>query len=166
MAGQNKLDLQKVLRLAVAQARLALDESNTALNELSNDFLAMAAEIDSLASLIDKSANLPADLRPTLEEAINAFRIKTQQGTVSFQFYDKFSQRMNHLITTLGEMDELVEQGGIEDPAQWQALKESVRKRYTMEQEHRMLDAIEAGATVDEAVAASAPSREDDIELF
>lgn len=159
-------DMQKILRLAVAQSRLALDESATAIDNLSAAFLAMATEIESMDHLLQESANLPTDIRKTITEAIAEFRLQTQQGTMAFQFYDKFCQRMHHLMTTLAEMDELVGTGGMQDPAKWQALKDSVRNRYTMEQEHRLLDAIESGASPEEALAASQASQEEDIELF
>jgi len=161
MSEQDLHELQTVLRLAIAQSQLALDESGAAVDELGSAFLAMAAEVDRLDSIAQGSS-------PTteLKDAIAAYRQQALRGTIAFQFYDKFSQRMHHLMTTLAELDAMTGTGGLQDPAQWQGLKDSIRQRYTMEQEHRLLDAIEAGASPAEAVAVSAPSQGDDIELF
>lgn len=166
MADDKVQDMQWVLRMSVAQSRRALEESGSALEELSDAFLDMASEVENLATLLEQNPNLSGDATNTLKQAIFNYRQHVQQGLISFQFYDKFSQRMHHLMTTLTELDQQIEDDALNDVERWQALWASIRNRYTMEQEHRLLDAIEAGATVDEAVAASAPPQDDDIELF
>ena len=100
---------------------------------------------------------------------------------IAFQFYDKLTQRLNHVTGSLGSLADLVnDQRRLYNPYEWLGMQEKIKSRYTMEEERLMFEAIMEGKTVKQALAIyvqaiedrkqkttdNGGGDEDDIELF
>jgi len=95
---------------------------------------------------------------------------RMQEIVIAFQFYDKMSQRLNHVGASLGSLTEIIgDDHRLYHPDAWLALQSYIRSKYTMKEEIEMFDAVLRGCSVDEAlklVADVVRDSEDDIELF
>lgn len=66
-----------------------------------------------------------------------------QQAIIAFQFYDKLSQRLNHVSHGLSGLAEIVShEMHAKDEAQWEAFKSEVRKGTTMREEEELFELI------------------------
>ncbi len=89
------------------------------------------------------------------------------EATIGFQFYDKMTQRQNHMTVTLHELVELIQNhGAAGTPEKWREIHDSVHQRYTMEQDKRLMEAIIAGHSPEQAVTEASKPVDADIELF
>ena len=99
---------------------------------------------------------------------------KIGEIVVAFQFYDKLSQRLEHVSHSLDSLSDVMgDEAQCAKPDTWIALQSFIRQKYTMREETEMFDAIIQGYTVAEAldmVANNQSSEEveadDDVELF
>ncbi len=157
------------LKLAIAQSQLSLKDAGHSVAMLTNSFIDMLEEVNTLKSAIAgfESKDISEGARTELNGICDRYLEKSVFGTIGFQFYDKLSQRLNHMTTTLEELLRLLEANGAQaSPEQWQAIEDSVRRRYTMEQDKALLEHIRQGASVEHAIHEASKPQEHDIELF
>jgi len=157
-----------MLSLAVAQIDRAMNEGTDSVSALTDSFTSMAQS----ASFIDEAgATLPDTTeKNTILKNSKMISSQMQSAIVAFQFYDKLSQRLNHVCNSLSSLSELVgDSKRLFNPSEWQGLQERIRSKYPTESDKHMFDALLAGASVEEALKASETESEektDDIELF
>lgn len=162
-----------MLGIVVAQVRHAMEDSSASLNTLANSFSATAAHIEAFKeALLEVGQQLPAEINVEARVAeINEQNIKS---VMAFQFYDRLSQRLEHVCGTVSALAELVaDRQAMFIPSEWLKLQERIRSQYTMEQEKMLFDAILKGVPINEAIElagsvklANTSSKYDDIELF
>jgi len=159
-----------MLNLAVAQISGAMRDGDESVATLTDTFAAMMTNIDAIQAASDA---LPAESSQKDEITRNCAAISSQMQTtiVAFQFYDKLSQRLDHLAGTLASLGALV--GRPEqlcNPSAWRALQADIKSRYTVESDKALFDAILSGVSIEEALrqngARDDKPRQDDIELF
>jgi len=164
----------RMLNLAVAQIDMAMRQSDDSIGALTNSFTSMIGKVNAISTALD---NLPCEEHQAEIELTrrNCAEIahSVNHSIVAFQFYDKLSQRLDHVNHALKALSGLVEdQAKIYNPAEWAGLKYQIRSRYSMKEEQDMFDILLAGATIEEALdscrekVTSLTSSEDDIELF
>jgi hypothetical protein len=121
--------------------------------------------MDTFTSMADTLATIDVALG-TLPDTIGNGMVKTEiqdnarqvaqkvhQAIIAFQFYDKLVQRLDHVCHSLSGLSGLVsDTSRLYNPAEWSALQELIRSKYTMAEERGMFDAVMAGATVEEAL--------------
>jgi hypothetical protein len=74
-------------------------------------------------------------------------------------------QRLDHVCHSLSGLSELVgDNARLYNPAEWSALQEAIRSKYTMAEERAMFDAVMAGATVQDALQTYMASRMQEVE--
>lgn len=140
-----------MLGITVAQVQHAMDESSTSFNVLANSFAETSTHIEALKSALSQT-KVAADLG--LEQKIAEISAKNIQSIIAFQFFDRLSQRLDHVCKSISELASLVsDRSSIYQPDAWLALQKSIRSQYTMEQEKVLFDAILGGATFHEALA-------------
>ncbi|WP_199610917.1 hypothetical protein [Flocculibacter collagenilyticus] len=140
----------KLLSLSVAQIHHSLTEGDNSVNALTSTFKNLADICFHVKSHISDPENLDLEkldsLTDNLTEQINS-------AIVAFQFYDRLSQRLDHVALNLESLsDILASDEAIKDKDQWQKLRLQIKQRYTIEAEHVMFNAIMGGATVQEAI--------------
>lgn len=173
-----------MLALAVAQIEMSMRESDGSVEVLSNSFTSMVGQVKMIERTV---AALPdsvemTDAKVAIISSCATVSEMMHSAIIAFQFYDKLTQRLNHVTGSLGSLADLVnDQRRLYNPYEWLGMQEKIKSRYTMEEERLMFDAIMQGKTVKQALAiyvqaiedrkqktadSSSGDDEDDIELF
>ncbi len=167
-----------MLALAVAQIEISMRDSDGSVEVLSNSFTSMVGQVKMIetaaAALADTPAN--ADVKAAIIDNCALVGDTMHHAIIAFQFYDKLTQRLSHVTSSLGALANLVSDvRRLYNPYEWLGMQEKIKSRYTMEEERLMFDAMMEGKSVKQALAiyvqAMAEKRhkeedEEDIELF
>ncbi len=165
-----------MMELAVAQIETAMKDSDGSVGVLADSFTSM---MDSIRQINDEVRDLPEDDKTAgphrtigrhCEEVIS----RMQSVIVAFQFYDKLTQRLNHVSRSIDGLADLIGSPvRLYNPEEWRKLQEQVRSKYSMEEERVMFDAITRGMSISQALALyhtamreKKAQEEGDIELF
>lgn len=165
-----------MLALAVAQIEASMAEGDESISTLSNAFTFIAASLhdwrEKQTAALTQSAIDQSQI-DALEQNADSVQAQVNNAIIAFQFYDRLTQRLHHVKSSLLDLGDLIGDGSrLYNPEAWQSLQQGIKKSYTMEAERAMFDAILQGASVEEALntfraSQSAVSEsEDDIELF
>lgn len=163
----------RMLNLAVAQISVAMHEGEDSVGSLTTSFLSMVESVDEISQATTKAAP-GGEFDPMRQDILArcaSVQGKIQQSIVAFQFYDRLSQRLDHVRLALGALSDLVsDKSRLFNPAEWTELQAGIRSRYTMQEEQDMFEALLKGASIDEALEQVRGRLEkgdiDDIELF
>ena len=168
-----------MLNLAVAQIDGSMSEGNSSIETLSASFTGLATNLSDIQSSIfqmkGKYDDGDADkLKLIIEGSTTTALDKVHSAIIAFQFYDKLTQRLEHVSQSLGALTALIsDPTAIYSPIEWRALQESIRAKYTMKEERNMFDKVIAGVPIEEALADFNQAlldrvncEEDEIELF
>ncbi|PLA74099.1 hypothetical protein CYQ88_07610 [Hydrogenovibrio sp. SC-1] len=138
-----------VLNLSVAQIELTITDGDNSVNALIDSFEFMSKHIESIEVSSKKIAEMSNDVEGIAEHnasllvQTNDLAQKMQQAIIAFQFYDKLSQRLNHVSNGLSGLSEIVShEMHAKDQAQWEAFKAEVRKGTTMREEEELFELI------------------------
>lgn len=173
-----------MLALAVAQIEMSMRESDGSVEVLSNSFTSMVGQVKMIERTIAGLADTAeiTDAKTTIISSCETVSEMMHSAIVAFQFYDKLTQRLNHVTGSLGSLADLVnDTRRLYNPYEWLGMQEKIKSRYTMEEERLMFEAIMQGKTVKQALAiyvqaledrkqkasdSGGGADEDDIELF
>lgn len=163
----------RMLFLAIAQIEIALSESDSSVDDLTEAFTSMVERENEIAGSIDQISTDATDqkLCQSIKENAAAVAARMQSAIVAFQFYDKLTQRLVHVGSSMEEMSSLLDdESRIEEVEEWRKLQASIKSKYSMREEHELFNAVISGADVRDAVrqynAAHQDDSVDDIELF
>jgi hypothetical protein len=177
-AGQPDLDWSQVaetvrmLNLAVAQIAMAMHEGEDSVESLSRSFTEMIGNVNAIALAVTETGDGDgAALQEDVLQRCTSVQGRIQQNIMAFQFYDRLSQRLDHVRFALDSLSALVaDNTRLFNPGEWHGLQQTIRSRYTMREEQDMFDALASGSTVEEALemvrAKILQGEIDDIELF
>jgi hypothetical protein len=162
----------RMLNLAVAQIAMAMHEGEDSVESLSRSFTEMVGNVNAISLAVAESGggDDPASRGDVLQRCA-AVQGRIQQNIMAFQFYDRLSQRLDHVRFALDSLSALVaDNSRLFNPGEWHGLQQTIRSRYTMREEQDMFEALASGATVEEALemvrAKICQGEIDDIELF
>ena len=163
----------RMLFLAVAQIEIAMRESDDSVQKLTQAFTAMMLRERVISQAVDDLPDTAETrvIRQTIRQNADQVTEEIQGAVIAFQFYDKLSQRLTHVGTSIESLSELVgDTSRIYNPEEWKALQHAIRSRYSMREEHEMFDSVMRGGNVRDAVRtyneAHKGHLEDDIEFF
>ena len=163
----------RMLSLAVAQIQVAMRESDDSVAQLTRAFTNMMSHEQQIAVAARKLPEKPGsqDARDTIQNSVEEVSREVQSAVVEFQFYDKLTQRLAHVGSTIEALGELVSDESRKlNPRAWQDLQASIKSGYSMREEHEMFDSVMNGGDVQEAIRsyhqAHQHKTEDDIEFF
>lgn len=138
-----------VLNLSVAQIDLSITEGDNSVNTLIDSFTFMSQHIDQIQQAGSKLAEMSGDQagmdehKSTLLSEAGELSQKMQQAVIAFQFYDKLSQRLEHVSHGLSGLAEIVShEMKVKNEEEWEAFKASVRKGTTMREEEELFELI------------------------
>ena len=163
-----------MLALAVAQIDTSLQEGSQSVSQLTSNFTAMADNAQKLLTIASESGDsIPVEIGTIARE----LQTEIHHAIIAFQFYDRLTQRLDHVGESLEKMGHL-----IGDPSQrylprpWDGLQKEIKSNYTMQAERIMFEHIMAGHSVAEALEIyhhhftqqddDGFGTDDDIELF
>lgn len=160
----------RMLNLAVAQISMAMHEGEDSLGTLTASFSGMVSSVDEIARIVNRELS-DADAAVDIFGECSRVHDGVQQSIMAFQFYDRLSQRLDHVKEALEQLGKLVaDPGRLYSPQEWTRLQQRIRSRYTMREEQEMFDALLRGESVEQALEAVKARLEagdiDDIELF
>lgn len=143
-----------MLTLAVSQIECTMTDGEKSVSELTQSFTYIASK---LKEIIDQSSDKSADENGEENKNLNISAQDVHQRVVnaiiSFQFYDRLSQRLDHVKRDLRWLSDLVSNPQeLYSPIAWQKLQEDIMSNYTMEEERLMFQHIMSGASVEEAL--------------
>ena len=158
-----------MLDFAVARMSHAMSDGNDSVDTLIESFTHMAKEVESIQDTAN-SLN-ENEQKETMLKQCTSIHNNMNQAITAFQFYDRLSQRMQHITNSLDSMSNLITQEDQRiDCEKWQDLKSMIRANYTLESDKRMFESLLSGTSVSEIInqaAQSANSSEvGEIELF
>lgn len=162
----------RMLNLAVAQIAMAMHEGEDSVESLSQSFTEMVGNVNEIASAVSELEGAKeSEIKSEILHNCASVQGRIQQNIVAFQFYDRLSQRLDHVKFALDSLSGLVSDGSrLFNPGEWRSLQEAIRGRYTMREEQDMFDALARGATIEEALEMVRKKIHqgeiDDIELF
>jgi hypothetical protein len=157
----------KMLSLAIAQIETALHEGDLESANIASTFI----EINSQAKQLSRN-------EIDAQSACKNIENQTMNAVIAFQFYDRLSQRVDHVQNGLRKMVDIIgDHKAISDPEKWKRSQDDIKASYTMEAERLMFDRIMQGEELEEVLkiyrhnfAASHEGEEQDsgdiIELF
>lgn len=166
-----------MLNLAVTQIDQSMNEGNSSVSTLSTSFTGLAtnlSDIQSSVAQLGQKGESSEKMKLIIEGSTSTALDKVHSAIIAFQFYDKLSQRLDHVSQSLSSLTALISNPTeLYSPIAWQGLQETIRSKYTMEEERQMFDKVISGVPIEEALiefkqdmANKTASEEDEIELF
>ncbi len=165
----------RMMELAAAQINLAMRDGDDSIGALSNSFTSMIGNVNTISVALKKmgsDSDVDKIAQQTIEDNCDQVTEQMHSAIVAFQFYDRLSQQLAHVVHSLDSMGELIgDNNRLYNPFEWKGLQETIRARYSMQEEQEMFDALLNGASIDEALSICEEKianrdASDDIELF
>lgn len=160
-----------LLTLAVSQIECTMSDGEKSVAELTNSFSFIAEKISRLTTLSDNQAEFDK-----FKSEAHEIHSSIINSIVAFQFYDRLSQRLDHVKRDLCWLSDLVsDPETANNPEAWDKLQSDIKSNYSMEEERLMFEHIMNGASVSEALeiyhhhfeqAAQKDDDNDEVELF
>lgn len=155
------------LNLAVAQIQMSMKDGDHSVSTLIDSFTTLSGcvqVIDSASSEIPDQPTTETDcraIRETVQTNVDLVAEKVGAAIVAFQFYDKLTQRLSHVSSSLAALSTLVsDQDHIDSHEDWHNLREQIRKIYSMVDEASMYDAIMQGENIETALKIATQQQE------
>jgi hypothetical protein len=150
-----------LLSVSVAQIKSILSDGGESVSELTESFI-------ELAETLNKLMTHKTDIDHT---DLNKIKQQIEQGIIAFQFYDRISQRLDHVSNSLQHMGGIIsDENRRIDPSEWQSFQKQIQEKFTMESERKLFSEILKGVPLEQALEASksinSDSGDDSIELF
>ncbi len=155
------------LNLAVAQIEMSMKDGDHSVSTLIDSFTTLSGcvqVIDSASSEIPDRPTVETDcrtIRETVQTNVDLVAEKIAAAIVAFQFYDKLTQRLSHVSSSLSELTKIVsDQEQIASHEDWHTLREQLRKTYSMVDEASMFEAIMRGEDIESAIRIASSNKE------
>ena len=157
----------RMLDLAAARVSYALHDGNDSVDTLISSFTNMTEQVMTMQTGIE---SLPdSDAKTALLGNCQQAMTTVQETTMAFQFYDRLSQRMQHISISLDELSKLIDTPDLmKHSTSWLALEDKIRSHYTLDNDLSMFEAVLAGENIEDILSKATDVVEDDgdIELF
>lgn len=148
-----------ILNLSVAQIDLSITEGDNSVNTLIDSFTYMSQHIEQIQAFSLRIAALAGEpaqaLQNELQSETSELASKMNQAIVAFQFYDKLSQRLEHVSHDISGLAEIVShEMRVKDASEWEVFKTSVRQGTTMREEEELFELVfDQNIPVQEAIS-------------
>lgn len=162
---KNQKNQVTLLQLAAAQLAMSLKETEQPFDDLSKLFIEIVEGYNSMEGMIgstDPSAVL------ALKDINQLTQRKVREAIIDFQFYDRMTQRLQHIMSNIQDAIKVIENG---DEEEWTNIFEGIEKSYTMRQETDLFNSIRSGVGFEDAIKSLVEQTynrdtKPDIELF
>ncbi|MBT1445243.1 hypothetical protein KJI95_11995 [Shewanella sp. JM162201] len=156
----------KLLLLSMAQIELTLTDGDYNVTGLGQQFTDMASHLRQVNLHLANQPDTPKDI---IKHGI-MLETEIDKGVVAFQFYDRLSQRLQHVVTGLALTEELLcDEHKRLDGEEWLKIQKQIKSTYSLDCERKMFDLVLQGMPLHQALALYRDEhlyRKDDIELF
>lgn len=143
-----------MLALAVAQVESSMRDGEQSVSTLSSSFTEMADYVSRIRNLTSKvTPNNLEKYQSVIDDTTANLEHNVQNAVVAFQFYDRISQRLDHVCQSLDKLGQLIsEKETLFNPNCWRDLQEQIKSSYTMDAERIMFEHILRGHSIEEAL--------------
>ncbi|QYJ97438.1 hypothetical protein K0J45_18370 [Shewanella alkalitolerans] len=157
----------KLLLLATAQIELSLTDGDHNVTGLGQLFTQMAGHLTQVNRHLHGTADTPVAILAHSDSLMQAI----DSGVMAFQFYDRISQRLNHVITALSLMETMLgDEQRRHSQAAWANLQREIQAHYSLDCERQMFAALLEGVPIHQALNAYRETHlqqtKQDVELF
>ena len=145
----------RMLFLAIAQIEIALRESDDSVGHLTEVFTSMVERENKIAESISRLSSKGDDEQILSSIEHDAIKVtgEMQSAIVAFQFYDRLTQRLAHVGSSMESLSELLNDNNrINEVEEWLELKANIKSKYSMREEHELFDVVIAGGDVRDAI--------------
>jgi hypothetical protein len=143
----NEIISQKEADKIMTEAREIMGRIKEADSSLTED----ADRMEDLISIM--GSGILSGARDRATNAADEANVMIQDTIIAFQFYDRLSQRLHQIVSSLGMMSQLfADKQRLHNPYEWAELQDSIKARYTIDADRIMFDALLAGASIEDAV--------------
>lgn len=144
----------RLLHLAIAQITVSLKEGDESVESLADSFTSMAGgikDIELLAyQLLDNESKQPTQ---AMLDKCSVLASAIQGAIIGFQFYDRITQQLTHVCSSLTALGDLVsDPDRLYRPYEWQALQNDIHSNFSLESDRRMFEALVNGASIGEVL--------------
>lgn len=137
-----------LLTLAVSQIECTMTDGEKSVSELTKSFSHIAEQISSLTQKDTTTTDIE-----NFQSQASEIHSSIINSIVAFQFYDRLTQRLDHVKRDLSWLSELVSDPEKANHAHaWKKLQQDIKSNYSMEEERLMFEHIMNGASVKEAL--------------
>ena len=143
-----------MLALAVAQVESSMKDGEQSVGTLSASFTDMAEYLSQIRTLTQKVTPDNLDrYKSVISETTSNLENNVHNAVVAFQFYDRISQRLDHVCHSLDKLGTLISnRESLFNPDSWRNLQNQIKGSYTMEAERIMFEHILLGHSIEEAL--------------
>ncbi|MDQ7050295.1 MAG: hypothetical protein Q9M92_12485 [Enterobacterales bacterium] len=138
-----------LLQLAAAQLALSLKETEQPFDNLSKLFIEIVEGYNHIETLIGSENS--EDIKQ-LKLLHNQTQGRVRNAIVDFQFYDRMTQRLQHIMATIQDAISCLNPDNGIDDAQWQHIFDNIEKSYTMREEIQLFNSIRNGVGFEQAI--------------
>jgi hypothetical protein len=139
--------IARMLGLCEAQMESAIGDADTSVDTLVKAFTEIVASTRAIEAA---APNVDAQLRTQLD----AIGKQMTAAIVAFQFYDKLTQRLEHVRYSLSSLAMFVcDRSQSSQRDQWRRLFTALKRLYRTEEERQLFQLMVEGATAEEALA-------------
>lgn len=132
----------KMLHLSIAHITTSIHDGEESVDNLGNSFTSMGTDAFVINEIIENNKeNLSEDDYKTLQTKCEHLQNLIRGAIVSFQFFDRFSQQLDHVCFSLNSLADIVsDPAKIYHPVEWHALQNQIRSTYSMDVEREVFD--------------------------
>lgn len=143
-----------MLALAVAQVESSMKDGEQSVGTLSASFTDMADYLSQIRNLTAKVSPDSLDrYKSVIDETTCNLEKNVHSAVVAFQFYDRISQRLDHVCQSLDKLGALIgNKATLYNPESWEGLQNQIKNSYTMDAERIMFEHILRGHSIEEAL--------------
>jgi len=146
-----------MLTLAVAQIEGSMKDGEKSVAELTDSFTYIASKLGNLSTsgknLDNTSAQEQQAMIDSIKNESEDIHNKVSNAIVAFQFYDRLSQRLDHVKRDLMWLSNVINSPEqLYSPLAWSKLQQDIASNYTMEAERIMFEHIMKGASIEQAL--------------
>lgn len=132
------------LNLSIAQIDLSMSEGSYSVDTLIDSFNFMREGLDNLRTTVlnDEITDI-AELKAKLIAESAVMTDKVTASIIAFQFYDKLSQRLQHVSKSLSSLSDILSHEDLTvDEATWNAFRDKMAKYAAMREEYELYELI------------------------
>ncbi len=161
----------KMLNLAVAHVSNSMHDGEESVGKLGNSFTTMGSETFIIKEIVENNKEkFSEDDYQALQEKCANLNQQIQSAIVTFQFFDRVSQQLDHVCYSLDSLSEIVsDQSKLYHPYEWNALQNQIRSTYNMDRQREIFDQFMEGVSKEELIEKLKEKGEDEaseIEMF
>ncbi len=138
-----------LLQLAAAQLALSLKETEQPFDDLSKLFIEIVEGYNAVEGLIGSNEQHDIDQLRAIHTNTQS---KVQNAIINFQFYDRMTQRLQHIMTNIQDAINALEAKASGNEAEWNQIFANIEKSYTMREETELFNSIRSGVGFESAV--------------